>query len=64
MVQGKLPNLTTATLTPCSMGQLYILYEYVLFNRFEANEPELVLEPFEPYPRLPEPAAGLNLELG
>jgi len=58
MVQGKLPNLTTTNLTPNDWGQLLILFEYVLFNRFEGNEPELVLEPFEPYPRLPEPAAG------
>ena len=58
MVQGKLPNLTTATLTPAQWDDLFILYEFVLFNRFGANEPELVLEPFEPYPRLPEPVAG------
>ena len=58
LVQGKLPNLTTATLTPAQWDELFILYEFVLFNRFEANEPELVLEPFEPYPRLPEPVAG------
>jgi len=58
MVQGKLPNLTTATLTNPQWDSLYVLYEFVLFNRFEANEPELVLEPFEPYPRLPVAAAG------
>lgn len=58
MVQGKLPNLTTATLTNAQWDELFILYEFVLFNRFEANEPELVLEPFEPYPRLPVAAAG------
>ena len=58
LVQGKLPNLTTATLTPAQWDELFILYEFVLFNRFEANEPELVLEPFEPYPRLPEPVDG------
>ena len=58
LVQGKLPNLTTATLTPAQWDELFILYEFVLFNRFEANEPELVLEPFEPYPSLPEPVAG------
>ena len=58
MVQGKLPNLTTATLTNPQWDSLYVLYEFVLFNRFESNEPELVLEPFEPYPRLPVAAAG------
>lgn len=58
MVQGKLPNLTTTTLTPAQWDNLFILYEFVLFNQFRANEPELVLEPFEPYPRLPEPVAG------
>ena len=58
MVQGKLPNLTTATLTNPQWDSLYVLYEFVLFNRFEANEPELVLEPFEPYPGLPVAAAG------
>ena len=58
MVQGKLPNLTTATLTNAQWDDLFVLYEFVLFNRFEGEEAELVLEPFEPYPRLPEPAAG------
>ena len=57
-VQGKLPDLTTAPLTPAQWTALFTLYEYVLYNRFEANEPELVLEPYEPYPRLPQPAAG------
>ena len=58
MVQGKLPNLTTATLTNAQWNDLFVLYEFVLFNRFEGEEAELVLEPFEPYPRLPEPVAG------
>ena len=57
-VQGKLPDLTTVPLTPAQWTALFTLYEYVLYNRFEANEPELVLEPYEPYPRLPQPAAG------
>jgi len=52
-VQGKLPDLTTVPLTPAQWTALFTLYEYVLYNRFEANEPELVLEPYEPYPRLP-----------
>lgn len=58
MVQGKLPNLTTTTLTAAQWNDLFVLYEFVLFNRFEGEEVELVLEPFESYPRLPEPAAG------
>ena len=57
-VQGKLPDLTTVPLTPAQWTALFTVYEYVLYNRFEANEPELVLEPYEPYPRLPQPAAG------
>ena len=58
MVQGKLPNLTTATITNAQWNNLFVLYEFVLFNRFEGGEAELVLEPFEPYPSLPEPVAG------
>ena len=55
MIQGKLPNLITTTLTAVQWDALFILYEYVLFNRFEDSESELVLEPYEPYPRLPQP---------
>ena len=64
MVQGKLPNLTTTTLTPAQWDDLFILYEFVLFNQFRANEPELVLEPFEPYPVYQNQWLELDLELG
>ena len=57
-VQGKLPDLTTVTWNNQQWNALFTLYEFVLYNRFRANEPELVLEPYEPYPRLPAPAAG------
>lgn len=57
-VQGKLPDLTTVTWDNVQWNALFTLYEFVLYNRFRANEPELVLEPYEPYPRLPQPAAG------
>lgn len=57
-VQGKLPDLTTVTWDNAQWNALFTLYEFVLYNRFRANEPELVLEPYEPYPRLPAPAAG------
>ncbi len=55
-VQGKLPDLTTVTWNNPQWNALFTLYEFVLYNRFRANEPEL--EPYEPYPRLPAPAAG------
>jgi len=57
-VQGKLPDLTTVTWNDAQWNALFTLYEYVLYNRFEASEPEFVLEPYEPYPRLPAPAGG------
>ena len=57
-VQGKLPDLTTVTWNNAQWNALFTLYEYVLYNRFEASEPEFVLEPYEPYPRLPAPAGG------
>ena len=57
-VQGKLPDLTNVTWNDAQWNALFTLYEYVLYNRFEANEPEFVLEPYEPYPRLPAPARG------
>jgi hypothetical protein len=55
LVQGKLPRLTT--LPPNQWRNLFILYEYVLYNRFDVNDPELILEPYEPYPTLPQPVA-------
>jgi len=56
MVQGKLPRLNT--LHDGQMQNVFTLYEYVLYNPFTDERDQHILEPWEPYPELPQPVAG------
>uniref|UniRef100_A0A6C0C5L2 Uncharacterized protein n=1 Tax=viral metagenome TaxID=1070528 RepID=A0A6C0C5L2_9ZZZZ len=58
LIQGKLPKLTTVDLTQQQWNALFKLYEYVLYNRYDNNETQVFLEPYEPYPNLPLPPPG------
>ncbi len=68
LVQGKLPRLNTLPLARIQI--LILLYQYVLYNPFDANDDEDVphtLTPWEPYPELPAPVArpgGLLVHFG
>ena len=56
LVQGKLPRYDT--LNAPRKADLLVLYEYALYHNIEMVED--VLEPWEPYPKLPAPVAPDN----
>ena len=68
LVQGKLPRLNTLPLGRIQI--LILLYQYVLYNPFDANDEEDLphtLTPWEPYPELPTPVirpGGLLVHFG